>query len=231
MFSSLFCFGRGGLADSFYDFQAWVYPAYLTCFIIGICILALLTFLSWGFRKRTDRMCSKASEYLRTHLLFGVLVAGVLLAIPLGIAMSVLWQLIGLIAIFVFMGVIYSFPFVLGIGRFRVKFLLNKKMLKWECIIAISAILASVIFIALIKFKLLPFSEDSIFVRSHSGPYFASHPWDSLRDIWSVSGLMIIEVVFSMLWIFTGTGIRNIFRHFRKKSISFDQNQKENLPL
>ena len=110
LISSLLCFGRAGFADAFYDYQAWGYPAYLTCLLIGICILALLIFLSWRFRTRTDRMCAKASEYLRTHLLFGVLVAGVLLAIPLGIAMSVLWQLIWLMAIFVFMGVIYSSP-------------------------------------------------------------------------------------------------------------------------
>ena len=232
LFSSLFCFGRAGFADAFYDFQAWVYPAYLTCLIIGTCILALLTFLSWRFRIRTNRMCTKASEYLKTHSLLGVLVAGVLLAITLGIAMSVLWQLIWLMAIFAFIVIIYGFPFVLAIGRFRNKFLLNKNVLKWESILAISAIVASIIFIALIEFKLLPFSEDSIFARSRSGLYLTAHPWDSLRDIWTVSGLMIIEVVFSMLFVFTGNGIRYIYRKFKKnKSISFNQKQKEDLSL
>ena len=232
LFSSLICFGRAGFADAFYDFQAWVYPAYLTCLLIGTCILALLIFLSWRFRTRTDRMCAKASEYLRTHRLLGVLVAGALLAIPLGIAMSVLWQLIWLMAIFVFMGVIYSFPFALAIGRLRNKFLLNRKMLKWGCILAISAILASVLFIVLIELKLLPFSEDSIFARSRSGIYITSHPWDSLKDIWAMTGLLIVEVIFSLILVLIGKSIRYIYRRFGKNmSNSFDEKMKKDLPL
>lgn len=232
LFSSLFCFGMAGFADAFHDFKAWVYPAYLTCLLIGTCILALLIFLSWRFRTRTDSMFAKASEYLRTHRLLGVLVAGVLLAIPLGIAMSALWQLLWFMTICVFMGVIYSFPFALAIGRFRNKFLLNRKMLKWECVLAISAILASVIFIGLIELKLLPFSEDSILARSRSGNYGTSHPWDSLIDIWGTTGLLIVEVIFSFILVLIGKSIRYIYRRFGKnKSNSFDEKMKKDLPL
>lgn len=232
LLTSLFCFGKAGFADAFFDFQAWVYPAYLTCLIIGLCILALLAFLAWRFRIRTNRIFTKASEYLRTHRLLGVLVAGVLLVIPLGIAMSVLGQLIWFFAILPFIGIFFSFPFVLAIGRFRNKCLLNKNVLKWMSFIAISAVLASIAFIALIEFKLLPFSEDSIFARSRSGLYATSHPWDSLKDIWSVSGLMTIDVVFSMLLVLAGSGIRYIYRIFRKnKTTTFDEKHEEDLPL
>ena len=211
LFQSLFCFGAAGFADTFSNLRNWLYPAYLTCFITGICILAILTFLSWKHRSWTDKTMSKTSDYLRTHRLLGVLVAGLLIAIPLSFVLSVLWQLIWFMAILPYFVVFISFPVLLAMGQFRNKYLLNGKVLKWMCFIAISAVLASLAFVALIEFKVLPFSEDTTFVRGDEGLYLPTHPWDSLKEIWSMFVYMVIDVVFSILLVLIGRGLRYIY--------------------
>ena len=87
------CFGRAGIADAFYDFQEWVYPAYLSCLILGVITFIVLTILAYRFRVTVKRWFSNKSMYLREHPFFGVIIAGLLLSIPIGIILSVLWQL------------------------------------------------------------------------------------------------------------------------------------------
>ena len=91
LLSSLFCFGRAGIADAFYNFQAWVYPAYLSCLILGATTFIVLTILAYRFRVTVKRWFSNKSIYLQEHPFFGVIIDGLLLFIPIGIILSVLW--------------------------------------------------------------------------------------------------------------------------------------------
>lgn len=218
LFSALLCFGRASMADSFCAFRTWLYPAYLTCLLLGISIFAVLSFLAWRYKTPIDSLLAKASDYLRSHWFAGVLVAGVLLAIPLGLALSVLWQLVWLAAFFVFVGIFLLLPVVVAIGRFRNKFLLNKKTLKWGLMLAVSSVLASAIFVALIEIDLLSFSNDCYWGRTHSGIYLPAHPWDSLEVIWSEAWLLTVSTVVSILLVMIGKGIGMVYRKIKRTS-------------
>lgn len=210
------CFGRAGIADAFYDFQEWVFPAYLSCLILGAITFIVLTILAYRFRVAVKCWFSNKSAYFREHPFLGVIIAGLLLSIPVGIILSVLWQLLWFMAIIPFMGVVCSFPFLLAIGKFRNKCFLNPGFLKWSSIISLSAVIASLLFIGLIETNLLPLEDSTVLMRIRGGLNIATHPFDSLKDIWSSSMVLSCEIVLSLLFVALGKIFRFTISKLRK---------------
>lgn len=207
IFSAFNCYAAAGFADAYHDRQQWIFPAYFYCLIFGLLILSGLFILSLICRTKTKEISSTISAYLIRHRILAIIVTGVLLAIPLGIMGSVSWEIIWFLSILPALALMLAFPMSLVNRTFREKYLLSPFILKWSFMISISAILASFLFIVLTNRNMLSGTDVTYLARPdrlYPEFYHPTHPYDSMKEIWSITILFIVEIPISILLYWFG---------------------------
>ena len=109
--------------------------------------------------------------------------------------------------IFPFMGLMVAFPIILVNKRFREKLLLSPFWLKWSLLVSISSITASLLFIILTNCDLLAGTDITYLARPdrlHRGFYSPTHPYDSMKEIWSMPTFFICEIAIALILYFVG---------------------------
>lgn len=202
LFVNLTAFSAAGFADAYHDHQRWIFPAYAYCLLFGLIILLVLVSMSLMFKTKTRYISEHISEYLIQHPPLAIVFAGILMAIPIGIIIAVSWEIVWFFAIFPVMILMVIFPIVLVNKRFREKLLLSPFGIKWGLLISISSIMASVLFITLTECNLLIGTGITYLARpdrSHPGFYSPTHPYDSMKEIWSMPLLFTAEIVIALI--------------------------------
>lgn len=202
MFVPTLAFAAAGFADAYYDHQRWLFPAYAYCLVLGLLILLGLVSTFLIYKTKTRHISEHVSEYLIQHPVLAIVFTGVLLAIPLGILSALSWEIIWFLALLPIMGLMAIFLIILVNKRFREKLLLSPFWIKWGVIISMSSILASVLFIILTECNLLTGTDITYFARPdrlHPGFYSATHPFDSMKEIWAMPLTFISEIAIALI--------------------------------
>lgn len=200
-------FAAAGFADCYYDHQHWIFPAYAYCLGFGLVILLIMTITSLFIKTKTKSVIRTTSTFLKEHAICGIIVAGILWAIILGIIGAVSWEIIGFLIILPFLATIYCFPFVLANKKIREKWLLSPIILKWTAMIVISAIISSVIFIILTNFGVLKGTDITYLARPdriHHDFYSPTHPYDSMKEIWEMPLFFMAEIIIAIFLYYLG---------------------------
>ena len=205
-------FAAAPLADSFYNHRHWIFPAYAYCLVFGLIILFGLFLATIVWKSKTKTLTEMISQYFIKHRVLAIIFTGILLAIPIGIAVAALWELIWFLSILPFMGLMIAYPLILGNRHFREKWMLSSLGIKWSLMLAISSISATLVFVILTNCEMLPGTDITYFDRSNQ---FFSHPYDSIIEIWEIVPLFIVGIPFALL--FYWLGFLNIY-HCRKLS-------------
>lgn len=206
-------FAAAGFADCYYDHQHWIFPAYAYCLGFGLVILLIMTMTSLFIKTKTKCVIRTASTFLKEHAICGIIVAGILWAIILGIIGAVSWEIIWFLTILPFIATIFCFPFVLANKKIREKWLLSPIILKWTAMIVISAIISSVIFIILTNSGILKGTEITYLARPdriHRHFYSPTHPYDSMKEIWGMPLFFMAEIMIAIFLYYSGMSIRYI---------------------
>lgn len=192
-------FAAAGFADRAADYEQWMLPAYYYCGIFGLTFLCVLFGLSLVCKTKIRKTAGKISSYLVHHnRLQAIIVAGLLLAIPLGIIEYALSEIAGLLFLFPQFASMIIFPICLVERNFREKCLLSPFYIKWSLIVTISAIAASLLFIVLTNFDMLSGTDITFLTRSgrsHHGHAELTHPYDSIMKIWEIPLFFIAEIL------------------------------------
>lgn len=204
--SSSVAFALAGFAERFYEYQAWIFPAYLYNLIFGVIFAVILTAFFFILRKSLNRTLSRVCKYLESHSSIAIVSVGILFSIPLGILCITLYHLLWLIAKIPILGLMLIYPLALLHKRYRNSILRLHKILRIAIIIAISAMLASVCFIVFTKLGWLSHTN-----ATYSNPYdnfkILTHPFESIKSIWSGPLFFMCETVFSLILLWIGKGL------------------------
>lgn len=201
------CYAAAGFADAYHERQQWIFPAYFYCLIFGLVILFGMLIISLMCRTKTQEITGAISSYLISHRILAIIVAGVLLAIPLGVIGSVSWEIIWFLSIIPALALMLAFPMSLVNRTFREKYMLSACMIKWTSMLSISAIIASLLFIVLTNLNLLSGTDITYLARPnrlHPDFYHPSHPYDSLKEIWSIPLFFIVEIPIAVILYWLG---------------------------
>lgn len=207
LFIPAHAFAAAGFADAYHDRQQWIFPAYSYCLIFGLLLLFGMYAITLICKTKTRKFISSTSSYLIRHRIFAIIVTGVLWAIPLGIIGSVSWEIIWFLSILPCLALIIAFPICLVNRNFREKCLLSWFGIRWSAMISISAIFASLLFIILTNWNLLPGTDITYLARPdrwHPDLFFPIHPYDSLKEIWSTSFVFIAEIPIAIILYWLG---------------------------
>lgn len=202
-------FAMAGIADRFYEYQAWIFPAYLYNLIFGVIFAVILTAFFFILRKPLNQTLSRACKYLESHSSIAIVSIGILFSIPLGILCKTLYHRLWFIAIIPTFGLMLIYPFVLSVKRFRNSTLRFHKILVIAIIIAISAMLASVCFIIFTKFGWLSHSNGTYFNLSTNFKIL-THPFDSIKSIWGGTLIFMCETVLSLILLWIGKSLSSV---------------------
>ncbi|MDE5858696.1 MAG: hypothetical protein K2H32_10140 [Muribaculaceae bacterium] len=87
--------------------------------------------------------------------------------------------------------------------------------------ISLSAIIASLLFIILTNYHLLPGTEKSITEVVSNGDYggrlqINSHPYDSIKEIWGWVPIFLIETALSLVLFEIGRLFKTVIRKIKK---------------
>lgn len=219
-------FAAAGFADAYYDHHQWIYPAYYYCLVFGLIILFSLVTVSLIYKTKTRDITEHISAYLIKHRILAIIITGILLAIPIGIMGAVSWETIWFFYVFPGMGLMVIFPIILINKRFREKYLLSLFWIKWSLFVSISSISASLLFIILTDCNLLTGTDITYLARPnrfHHDFYYPTHPYDSIKEIWSMPLLFIAEIVIALLIFFVGI----LHRYFSRVISEFRQRRQE----
>lgn len=198
-------FAAAPLADSFYNHRHWIFTAYAYCLVFGLIILFGLFLATIVWKSKTKTLTEMISQYFIKHRVLAIIFTSILLTIPIGIAVAVLWELIWFLSILPFMGLMIAYPLILGNRHFREKWMLSSLGIKWSLMLAISSILASLLFIILTNCDLLPETDLTYFTRRYGGTYTDfTHPYDSIIEIWEIVPLFIVGIPFALLFYWLG---------------------------
>lgn len=231
LFVPSIAFAAAGFADAYYDHQRWIFPAYAYCLVFGLIVLLVLFIMSLICKTKTRQILEHISVYLIRHKILAIVFTGVVLAIPIGIIGAVSWEIIWFLSIFPFMGLMVAFPIILVNKRFRERLLLSPLWLKWNLLVSISSITASVLFIILTDCNLLTGTDITYLARPgrlHQGFYSPTHPYDSMKEIWFMPLFFIGEIVISLMLY--SLGILNRFT-CRKLSASRHRRRVEMIDI
>ncbi len=190
-------FAASGMADRFYMHREWIFPAYAYCLLFGIIILLGLFIASLVYKGRIVSITDRISNYLKMLPFLAILFTGVSLAIPLGILESVLCEILWFLAFYPILGLLGLFPIILISKSTREKMLLSPICIKWSVMVSLSAIIASLVFIILTNYHLLPGIENPYFNTTQRG--VLTHPYDSLKEIWEMVPVFMVEMAFSLV--------------------------------
>ena len=198
-------FAAAGMVDSVNDFRHWIYPAYLYNLKFGIAFLIGFVVIYFVFRKPLDKRINRYRAYLRNQPELAILVCSLLFAVPLGIYTQITWFLVSEAALLSDIILFCLFPILLLNKWFRNRVFLSSILFKIMILIVISAICASLLFIALTYVGSLDISKLSHYY-SRSVSY--SHPIDSIKNIWSGTLFYLIALPFYLLFLLIGNGYR-----------------------
>lgn len=210
IFMPAIAFAAAGSVDSYYNHRCWIFPAYAYCLVFGLVILLGMSFASFFWKLKVQKLTEQISQYLIEHRVTAIVLTGILLAIPIGIIGAVLWETMPSSSIFPFMGMMIIFPIILVNKHFREKILLSTFWVKYSLMIAISSIAASLIFIILTNCEMLPGTNITYIARlgrTRGGNCFPTHPYDSIKDIWDETLSFIVEIPLSLMLFWIG-GLR-----------------------
>lgn len=200
-------FAAAGFADRYYDHQHWIFPAYAYCLGFGLMILLIMTMALLFFKTKSKSVIITVSTFLKEHAIGGIIVAGILWAIILGIIGVVSWEIIWFLTILPFLATTFCFPLVLANRKIREKWLLTPIILKWTAMIVISAIISSVIFIILTNLGVLKGTDITYLARPdsiHRDFYSPTHPYDSMKEIWGMPLYFMAEIIIAIFLYYLG---------------------------
>lgn len=215
LFVPSIAFAASGFADAYSDHRRWIFPAYAYCLVFGLIVILSLFIISLIYKQKTRHITEQISAYLIRHQIFAIVFTGILLAVPIGIICAVSWEFIWFLSIFPFMCLMVAFPIILVNKRFREKLLLSTFWVKWSLLISISSITASLLFIVLTDCNLLTGTDITYLARHdrfHRGFYYPTHPYDSMKEIWSMPVFFICEIVVALILYSFGILSRIIYR-------------------
>lgn len=213
-------FAAAGAVDVYNNYRHWIYPAYLYNLKFGVGFLIGFAVLYFVFRKQIDERFNRISSYLRSHRTLAVIVCGVLIWVPFGIIAKasdywfpegIDWDWITLYAI-VTLSVLAGIMILLACGRFRNRVLITPLFLKVMSAVVLAAICASALFIILTKAGVLDIDR-MVYYTYRSGGYYAIHPFDSVKSIWSCSVRALWLILYSLIILWIG----NAYRWLRTK--------------
>lgn len=209
-------FATAGFAERFYEYHAWISPAYRCNLIFGVVFAVILTAFFLILRKPLNLKLSRVCKYLESHSSIAVVSIGILFSIPIGILCDTLYYLLWFIALIPIFGLTLIYPFALSFKRSRNSILRSHEILISAIIIAISVILASVCFIIFTKFGWLPHTNETYSSLSAE----LTHPFDSIKSIWSGTLIFMCETVLSLILLWIGKGLSlvgsQLFKKFHK---------------
>ena len=209
-------FAASGMADRFYTYREWIFPAYAYCLLLGIIILLGLFIATLVYKDTIETVTDIISSYMKMHPIGAILFTGAVLAIPLGIISSVAWVALGFLYIHLTLGLLVIYPIILSIKCIRENLFLSQCFVKWSVMIAISAITASLLFIILTNYHLLPDIENSYFNTFNTTQRgVLTHPYDSLNQIWEMIPVFMVEMVFSLVLYGIGRLYKILIRKIR----------------
>lgn len=212
-------FAAAGFADAYHNHQHWIYPAYAYCLAFGLIFLLSMFAVSLMYKANTLAGIEMISEFLNNHNVVAIIISGFLLAIPLGLISAVSWEILWLLSIIPTLAILVLFPILLANRHLRNKYLLSTFWIKWSIMIALSAIMASIAFIVLSNCHLLPGVNITYFARPdrfHPDFYFPTHPYDSLKEIWLPSLLVVTEIILALIIYWLGMLKRYICKELSK---------------
>lgn len=200
-------FAASAFADAYHDHQQWISPAYSYCLIFGLLILFAMFIITSICRTKTQETVGAISSYLIHHRIIAIIVTGVLLAIPLGIMVSVSEEIARFLSDLPGFALTLAFPISLVNKTFREKYLLSPFLLKWSIMISISAITALFLFIVLTDWNMLPSTDITCF--NHPDPLHPeycniTHPYDSLTITWTITFVFIVEIPIAIFLYWLG---------------------------
>lgn len=202
-------FASAGIADRFYAYEAWIFPAYLYNLIFGVIFAVILTAFFFILRKPLNQTLSRVCKYLESHSSIAIVSIGILFSIPLGILCGILYYILWFIALIPTFGLMLIYPFALSFKRFRNSILRFHKIMVIAIIIAISAILASVCFIIFTKFGWLSHTNET-YSNLSTNFNVLTHPFDSIKSIWGCTLYLMCEIVLSLILLWIGKGLLKI---------------------
>ena len=199
--------------DQFYIYRHWLFPAYAYCLLFGIIILLGLFITTLIYKDKIRTVTERISNYMKQHPFWAILFTGAILAIPLGIICSVCYEILWFISFHLILGLLIIYPIILSIERVREKLFLSPFFVKWSIMIAISAITASLLFIILTNYHLLPGTEE-LYWNYRIGHF--SHPYDSIKEIWVNVPIFLAEIVLPLIVYGTGKLFKIVIRKIKK---------------
>lgn len=202
-------FAQAGIADRLYEYQAWIFPAYLYNLIFGVIFAVILTAFFFILRKPLNQTLSRACKYLESHSSISVVSIGILFSILLGLLCDTLYRLLWVIAIIPMSGLVLIYPFALSFKRSRNSILRFHKILIIAIIIAISAMLASVCFIIFTKFGWLS-NTNGTYSDYSTNFKILTHPFDSIKSIWGGTLIFMCETVLSLILLWINKGLSSV---------------------
>lgn len=190
-----------GFADAFNDRQHWIYPAYLYNLFFGVIVLLGLWSTTMIWKSRTKLISGNISVYLRDHPIMAIISVGLLLSIPFALCVSLMWEIIWFLSIIPTLGIIILFPFLLINKRCREKWILSPCILKWLIMFVIACCISTLLFIALTNVGVLPNTDITYLARPdrfHPNFYCPTHPFDSVKEIWSPLLFFVVGIVIAL---------------------------------
>lgn len=207
-------FAAAGIVDGYNNYRYWIYPAYLYNLKFGVGFLIAFAVLYFVFRKPIDVKVNRFCRSLRSHPTLAVIVCGILIWLPYGILMRAIefgtidLYSYAIIAIVTLVG----FMTLTSYGRFRNKILISPLFLKVMAAAVLSAVCASVLFIILTKTSALDIDR-MVYFTYRNGGLSATHPFDSIKSIWSCSVRALWLILYSLIILWIG----NAYRWWRTK--------------
>lgn len=200
---SLSTYAFAPMMDSFLEYRHRLFYVYLYCIILGLISLLIFWKVYTAKKDIFSPRLERFTRFLRESPSWAIIICGVLLSVPLGLFMNISYYFIFFIfTIPIFLILIILFSILLAINKVRNKFLLRSKtFLKWNILLAISAICASALYLAITECNLL--YEPSIFCYSRGVVY----PSDLIIKIWSDVLPFLCATLVSLIFFWIGTGI------------------------
>lgn len=218
-------YAAAGFADAFNDRQHWIYPAYLYNLIFGVVAIVCLWTTTLIFKQKCKLIVENISTYFRFHPILAIVSMGILLSIPFGLCMSLLWEIFWFLAIIPSFGIIILYPCILANKRIRKKWILSPRVLKWLILFVLACIVSSGLFIMLTNAGVLPNTDITYLARPsrmHPDFYSPTHPYDSLAEIWGMVPFLCAESIIALGLL----GLGKVNDYLRKRLSAIRQRKR-----
>lgn len=219
-------FATAGIAERMFAYQIWLYPAVKYCGLTGIGAFVILAAVCRVYKSRTDRLMDKFTGFLRRYSgSWGIITAGLILAVPNGILSSAFDYFMWILGIFPVGAMIIMFLIFMSFGRLRNKRIINKGVMKWSLVFTAAALTASALFIILAETGTIEIPRP--YLMKWDGPeggklvpVFKSHPYDSVAGIWQPVLIYAVLTVLAFILVWTGRSIAWVKRKLTRRAES-----------